>query len=128
MTTAVVNKIMDGHRQLIVQVVITGTAAQLSDEPLIDVSQLDIPCEELRLDRVHASLDGFAAEILWDATANVIAYVFSENTDFQDFRKIGGIPNQAGAGKSGNVLISTRGAAAGRNGVLVLEFTKRGAR
>jgi len=62
---------------------------------------------------------------LWGADANVICLTIGED-QFQthDFSKFGGIPNNAGTGKTGDVLFTTVGAASGDRYTIVLECLK----
>ena len=61
----------------------------------------------------------------WDATTDVPFFLGAVNTNYEnDFSKIGGITNNAGAGKNGNIVFSTADASAGDTYTVVLEMIK----
>jgi hypothetical protein len=52
--------------------------------------------------------------LLWDATTDVLALDLPINIPFKfNYLKIGGLPNQGGSGKTGDILITTTGLASG---------------
>lgn len=57
----------------------------------------------------------------WDATTDVLALTIPPNLDIhQNFRKHGGLPSQAGAGKTGDIQLTTTGLGAGDTITLIL--------
>ena len=53
-------------------------------------------------------------KILWDATADVIAMELpADYSDTFDFKDISGLPNYAGAGKTGDIQFTTVGHSSG---------------
>jgi len=95
----------------------------------IDVSALapfqGEPCTGVSLQRVDAMTAGMGLNLLWDATTDVVALTFGE-ADFisLDFSRFGGITNNAGAGKTGDLLFTTVGAASGDRYTVVIEVLK----
>ena len=90
------------------------TAASLSGAPA-----------RLRIDRIIANTDGMAVNILWDATADVTAWVVAQNTCEEfDFRSFGGLANNAGAGITGNINFTTVGHSASDTYSIILHMTK----
>lgn len=63
-------------------------------------------------------------DIIWDATANVTAWSLSAGQGHLDFRGIGPIVNNAGAGVTGDVLFTTVGAGAGDRYSVILALRK----
>ena len=63
-------------------------------------------------------------ELLWDATSNVpllnLPQDWEDTIDFSDF----GIPNNSGAGKTGDIVVTTVNATAGDTYLLVITVTK----
>lgn len=58
----------------------------------------------------------------WDATTDVLALDLpAANQGELDFTPIGGLPNTSGAGKTGDILLTTTGLEAGDSLTLVLE-------
>lgn len=113
--------IEDSHRNYIIKV--TGTPTDTA-ALLVDVSALAIPCDAVKLWEVSYDVGtGSVVTLLWDATADVTIMTLSEGPgQTLCFRQIGGINNNAGAGKNGDVLLTTTGTAAY---TLVLWFVKK---
>ena len=115
----------DGERNATIKGYITGDAAQLADAVLVDVSALSGSPSAVKLIGVKANLNGFSATLEWDATADVPILEIPPNEDVdQCFRRFGGLQNNAGAGVTGDITISTLGIAAGENGYVIVEVQK----
>ncbi len=111
----------EGPRNYIIKVTGTGGDSAVN---IVDVSALTPACSEVRLMKCTYDVDGAAGlvQLLWDATADVTALsVSSGNGQTMCFFKIGGIPNNAGTGKTGDVLLTSTGTT---NYTLVLHFRK----
>lgn len=95
----------------------------------IDVSALSSfqgePCTSVSIQRVDVITSGMGINMLWDATTDVIALTFGD-ADFVslDFSRFGGITNNAGTGKTGDLLFTTVGAASGDRYTVVIEVVK----
>lgn len=90
------------------------TAASLSGAPSL-----------VRIDRIIADTSGMGVNILWDATTDVSAFVVGQSTCTEyDFRSFGGLPNNAGAGVTGNINFSTIGAALSDTYTIILHMSK----
>ena len=95
----------------------------------IDVSTLSSylgeACTGVSIQRIDAITVGMGLNILWDATADVLVMSFgdAEFVSF-DFSRFGGLINNAGAGKTGDVSFTTVGATAGDRYTVVLEVLK----
>lgn len=63
------------------------------------------------------------ASILWDATTDVTAFAFPKGTCYAKhcFKEVAGLPNTAGSGKTGDILFTCTGLAAGESITLVLD-------
>lgn len=96
----------------------------------IDVSTLNpnsfgLACNGVKLNKIYATTHGLEVQILWDATTDVFAWQIPQNSNYlMDFSSFGGIPNNAGAGNTGDVLFTTRDAGAGDMYTIVLECIK----
>jgi hypothetical protein len=96
----------------------------------IDVSTLrpnafGLACNGVKLNKIYGTTHGFEVQILWDATTDVFAWQIPQNSNYlMDFSSFGGIPNNAGAGRTGDVLFTTRDASAGDMYTIVLECIK----
>lgn len=120
---ATVQIINDGPRNLIINV--NGTGAE-SNTKIVDVTTLTPPCTSLSLASIVYSLAPSASmQLLWEATTNVVIWnLFGSGGVVAPFMATAGIPNNAAAGKTGNVLLD--GGATTTNYSLYLEFIKNG--
>lgn len=122
--------ILDGERLFI------GKFTNISDGTgetgviKIDVSTLNpnsfgLACNGVKLNKIYGTTHGMEVRILWDATTDVFAWMLPQNSNYlMDLSSFGGIPNNAGAGKTGDVLFTTLDASAGDMYSIVLECLK----
>jgi hypothetical protein len=95
----------------------------------IDVSALTSfqsePCTGVSIQKIDVITAGMGLNMLWDATTDVVALTLGE-ADFVslDFSRFGGITNNAGSGKTGDLLFTTVGAANGDRYTVVIEVLK----
>jgi hypothetical protein len=95
----------------------------------VDVSALSSyqgqACTSVSIIRLDAITAGMGLDILWDATTDVLVLTLGDG-DFVsfDFSRFGGLTNNASAGKTGDVLFSTVGAASGDRYTVVMEVLK----
>ena len=81
-------------------------------------------CTGVTIDRIHFVNDGMKVQILWDATSNVEAYKLLDTEGYYDFSSFGGLQNNAGSGKTGDILFTTKGHSSGDTYSIVLELVK----
>lgn len=95
----------------------------------VDVSALASyqgqPCTSVSINKIDAVTAGMGLNMLWDATTDVLILTLGE-ADFVtfDFSRFGGLTNNAGAGKTGDILFTTVGAASGDRYTVVMEVYK----
>ena len=83
------------------------------------------PCTGVVVNKITSVCHGLEVRMLWDATTDVPFFLAAVNTNYQnDFSTIGGITNNAGTGKNGNIVFSTSDATAGDTYTVVLEMVK----
>ena len=93
---------------------------------LVDVSSLSGSPSSVKVKSVHASLTGFSAKLLWDATTNVEFLQLTEGETDYDWTSVGGLQNNAGAGVTGDILISTTDfAQSGDQGSITIHVQKK---
>lgn len=115
---------LDGERNLVLQIGITGDGTgDETNTALVDISAFN--ADEASLVAVTGDLTGFSATLEWDATANEIAQQVPEGHSFVDYGFTGGNINRAGAGKTGDIDISTVGLGLGDKGSIRLELRKK---
>ena len=82
-------------------------------------------CDAVTITKIHASTHGLEVQIYWDATTDILCWIAPQNSQYTwDFSQFGGLINNAGTGKNGNVLFSTVDASAGDMYSIILEMTK----
>ena len=82
-------------------------------------------CNGVTILKIYAATHGLQVEILWDATTSLFCIGIPTNTLYNmDFSSFGGLPNNAGAGKTGDIKFSTTDAAAGDFYSVTLDMIK----
>lgn len=76
---------------------------------VISVAGMTPPCAEVRIMKLTYdfinNLALGAGFVAWEATVNVDAVSLNGHSETMCFEEFGGIPNNAGAGKTGNVIV-----------------------
>jgi len=82
-------------------------------------------CNGIKINKIWGSVHGMNVRILFDATADTFAFLVPQNTSYlMDFSSFGGIPSNAGAGVTGDILFTTHDASAGDSYTVVIEGIK----
>ncbi len=121
--------LFDGARRAVLKFTNISDGTGESAVVKVDVSALTTldgkSCTSVNIEKIDAITRGMAVDILWAASANVICLTIGED-QFQshDFSKYGGLSNNAGSGKTGDVLFTTVGATAGDRYTIILECLK----
>ena len=126
--TVAIQTIQDGPKYSVIKVYIAsdGAAGELTDQVIYDASTFAGAPTDSTIVKMWASTTGCAFNLEWDATTDV--QVLNFPTDFCEdlcFEKFGGLPNNAGTGKTGDILLNTTGfTAAGDQATIVLWIKK----
>ena len=97
----------------------TGESAVLK----VDVSTLAGAPTSVRIDRIDYDIAGMAVNILWDADTDATCIVLAGHGTL-DFCDVGGLQNNAGTGKTGDILFTTIGHTANDTYSIVLHMKK----
>jgi len=82
-------------------------------------------CTGVNIVNLDAITVGMGVDLLWDASTDVICYTVGADQFVSfDFNRFGGLSNNAGAGKTGDLLFTTVGASSGDRYTIVLEMVK----
>ena len=101
------------------------TAALKIDVSTLNPNSFGLACNGVKLNKIYGTTHGMEVRILWDATTDVFAWMIPQNSNYlMDLSSFGGIPNNAGTGKTGDVLFTTLDASAGDMYSIVLECLK----
>lgn len=83
------------------------------------------PCTGVIVSKISSICHGMEVRMLWDATTDVPFFLSTVNTNYEnDFSKFGGITNNSGAGKNGNIVFTTSDQTTGDTYTVVLEMIK----
>jgi len=122
--------IADGERNVVMKFTNVSDGSGEAAVVKVDVSALSsnsrgVACSEVRLMQVRYAVVGMSVQMYFDATANVLLLEIAEssngNLEFDDF---GGISNNSGSGKTGDILFTTVGHTSGDTYMIILEMVK----
>ena len=122
--------LLDGERLAIMKFTNISDGTGETAVTKVNVSALapsnsGMACTGVTVTKITSICHGMEVRMLWDATTDVPFFLAAVNTNYEnDFSKFGGITNNAGAGKNGNILFSTSDATAGDTYTVVLEMVK----
>ena len=122
--------ILDGERLYIAKFTNISDGTGENKVLKIDVSTLNpnafgLACDGVKINKIWATTHGMEVQIYWDASTDQYCWLLPQNTNYlMDFSTFGGISNNAGTGKNGDVLFSTQDASAGDSYTIVLECIK----
>jgi hypothetical protein len=119
-----------GNKFVVVKYTIAGdskTATELVNAVLFDASSFANKTKNKLYD-ISYDLNGFSAELLWDASAPVKMISLAKDHPNRDayITVEGGLINNAGTGRTGDILITTTGLASSSNvGHIILRVAWR---
>ena len=96
----------------------------------VDVSALQTSadgdtCTGVTLERIWWQCIGMKVQILWDATTDLFCIELGENqSGDHDYTKFGGLTNNSGSGKTGDVNFTTVGHTSGDTYTVILYLRK----
>lgn len=119
--------IVDGVRNLVVKVHLNSDSTEETAAILINASDYNPPYTQCNLMALDYSMTGdFSGKLMWDADANVdIIALSNDQAGQKDFSKFGGIPNNAGSGRTGDILLETTGIASADEITLIFHIRKK---
>ena len=101
------------------------SAVNKVDVSTFTAGEKEATCTGVTIDRIHFVNDGMKVQILWDASSNVEAYKLLDTEGYYDFSHFGGLQNNAGSGKTGDILFTTVGAGNTETYNIILDMTKQ---
>lgn len=127
MADVVNSQLYDGARNVNLKYTIESDGTGQAGAVIINVSTLvPNPGVHLKVRRIRYSISGMYVRLQWDATTPIDLALLGSGQDILDFTNeyAGGFPNNAGAGVTGNILLTTQGQLAGSNATINLELIK----
>ena len=129
--TVTTQTLLDGERLIIMKFTNlsdgTGEAGVNKILPAnLAPNSFGVACTDLKINQIWSTTTGMAVNLLWDATADVLAWTIPQDTNYwmKFGEHLGGIPNNAGIGKTGNLAFSTVGATNGDSYSIIVECIK----
>ena len=122
--------IIDGERNCVMKFTNVSDGSGESAVAKVDVSALasnaaGVACSEVRVMRISHAIVGMSVQLFFDATSNVLLVELAESSNgHMEFEDFGGSPNNAGSGKTGDILFTTKGHSSGDTYSIVLEMVK----
>ena len=122
--------IIDGERNCVMKFTNVSDGTGESAVAKVDVSALTsnaagVACSEVRVMRVSHAIVGMSVQLFLNATSNVLLMELAESSNgHMDFKDFGGLPNNAGSGKNGDILFTTKGHSSGDTYSITLEMVK----
>jgi hypothetical protein len=97
-------------------------SGELAATVVIDPANLTGVPTKFDIEQIDSQINNFSANLFWDATAPVLAAAISQYDGFMDFKGDGQARhNDAGAGRTGKLTISTTGLVAGSAGMIIVK-------
>jgi|TARA_R110002126_G_scaffold259614_1_gene402622 hypothetical protein len=122
--------IQDGERKAVLKFTNISDGSGEAAVKKIDVSALSAnsagaACTEVAVAKIWWQCVGMGVELLNDATANTLIIGLSPDSNgFHNYSDFSGIPNDAGDGKTGDVLFTTIGASNTDTYTVIIEVLK----
>ena len=105
----------------------TGESAVTKvDVSALQPNQNGLPCTGVEIERIWWQCIGMKVKILWDASTDQICIELGENqSGSHDYTIFGGLTNNAGSGKTGDVNFTTVGHTSADTYTIVLYMRKK---
>lgn len=115
--------LIDGVKNVVTKHVSAWETADESAVVKVDVSALQGAPTRVKIKRIHYNVNGMIVRLLWDATSDVTVLDL-QGDGCMDFSTFGGLYNNAGAGVTGDISLTTVGGASGDSYSIILEMEK----
>lgn len=103
----------------------TGESAVLKvDVSALTANNVGKACSAVSIRRITAMVNGMSVNLLWDADTDVSTVILAPGMYTLDFDSTAILGNNAGAGKTGDILFTTVGASSGDTYSIILEMIK----
>jgi len=122
--------IQDGERKAVLKFTNISDGTGETNVVKVDVSALATnsagkACTKVTVSKIWWQCVGMGVELLCDATVNTLIIGLSPDSNgFHDYSSFTGIPNNAGAGVTGDILFTTIGASNTDTYTVILELVK----
>ena len=120
----------DGPRYAVIKLTNVSDGTGESAVTKVDVSGLasnanGVACTGATIQKIWWQGTGMKVSILFDATSDVLAIQLGENqSGYHDYTSFGGLTNNAGSGKTGDIKFTTVGHSSGDTYTIILYLKK----
>ena len=122
--------LIDGVKSAVLKFTNISDGSGESAVAKVDVSALSAndvgkSCTGASIEKIWWQCNGMKVQLLFDASSNVIAIELGENqSGYHDYTSFGGIINNAGSGKTGDILFTTVGHSSADSYTIILQVRK----
>jgi len=121
--------IFQGDKQVIMKFTNISDGTGESNVTKVNVSSLASyqgkPCIAVQIDKIYAMTHGMEVRLFWDATSPQLIMTVPQNVmNTQVYDEFGGIDNNAGTGKNGNITFTTTSASLNDMYTIILVMRK----
>ena len=123
--------LFDGPAHAVIKLTNISDGTGESAVTKVDVSALEsayngVACSGVTIERIWWQCIGMKVQILWDATSDAFCIELGENqSGNHDYRSFGGLTNNAGSGKTGDIKFTTVGASSADTYTIILYLRKK---
>jgi hypothetical protein len=120
----------DGPKYAVIKLTNVSDGTGESAVTKVDVSSLasnanGVACTGATIQKLWWQCTGMKVSILFDATSDVLAIQLGENqSGYHDYTSFGGLTNNAGSGKTGDIKFTTVGHSSGDTYTIILYLKK----
>ena len=129
--TVTTQTLLDGERLVIQKFTNISDGTGETNVVKVNVSALapnafGVACTGVKINKIWVGTPGMAVLIKWEASTPTLAWAVPKDrqNEMHFGNYLGGITNDAGAGKTGNITFTTVGAATGASYTIILECIK----
>ena len=122
--------LFDGSKRVIQKFTNISDGSGESAVKKVDVSALvnnsdGDPCTGVVIERIWWQCIGMKVQILWDASTDLLCIELGENqSGNKDYTGFGGLTNNSGSGKTGDIMFTTVGHTSADTYTIILEMRK----
>jgi len=123
--------LIDGQNKAVIKFTNVSDGSGESAVKKVDVSALSnsvdgVACSGVVIERIWWQCIGMKVKILWDATTDAFCIELGENqSGDHDYTSIGGLTNNAGSGKTGDLMFTTVGHSSADTYTIILYMRKK---
>ena len=123
--------LIDGPKQAVMKFTNVSDGTGESAVVKVDVSALSDSvdgdtCTGVVIEKIWWQCIGMKVQILWDASSDVFCIELGENqSGSHDYSSFGGLTNNSGSGKTGDIAFTTVGASSADTYTVILDMRKK---